>query len=378
MSPASTATGIIDDPHDVKGVASTAELEATLTWWRETMPTRFRDPKRPRRILVMQRLHERDLTAEMVKEGATVLCLPMRYERAHPYRYRRDWRTEEGSCSCPTATQPRPRAAGDAPRPSADRRPAPAAPRARRRRHLPRGVAPAALDRAPARGQYAISVDAAFKGTDASDYVVIQVWYTLGPNHFLVDQVRGRMDFVQTVAALTGVCTKYPKALLKLIEDKANGPAIVATLKPKFSGLVEVTPDGSKGRPRAHSVEPLFAGGNVVPRSGRRALRRRPPRRPVGARGEAGAARLPVGGRTTTRSTPSRSTWHVALGSYASRLKAAVDKANPPRPPTLPRNPCHVSSPPRARAVTVGTWHDPWTLTLSRTGRSLRTRPPTS
>ena len=44
----------------------------------------IRDPQHPRRILVMQRLHERDLTAEMVREGATVLRPPMRHERAHP------------------------------------------------------------------------------------------------------------------------------------------------------------------------------------------------------------------------------------------------------------------------------------------------------
>lgn len=324
---------IIDDPHDVKGVASTAELEATLTWWRETMPTRFRDPKRPRRILVMQRLHERDLTAEMVKEGATVLCLPMRYERAHPYRYRRDWRTEEGELLVPdrypaealerleTRLGPRQTAA------QLQQRPAPASGAIFREEWLQRHWV-----ELPPGGQYSLSVDAAFKGTETSDYVVIQVWYTLGPDHYLVDQVRARMDFVQTVAAMEAMCRRYPKAVRKLVEDKANGPAIVAVLKPKFSGLVEVTPDGGKVA-RAHSVEPLFAGGNVIFPD------------PAAARyddGRKGAPwvpalklellAFPVGANDDQVDALTQYLRHVALGSYASRLKAAVDKANPPRP----------------------------------------------
>lgn len=323
---------IIDDPHDPHGVASAAELDRTLTWWRETMPTRFRDPKHQRRILVMQRLHERDLTAEMIREGATVLCLPMRFERAHPQRYDRDWRTEEGELLVPdryptdalerleSRLGPRATAA------QLQQRPAPASGAIFREEWLQRHWV-----ELPPGGQYAISVDAAFKGTDTSDYVVIQVWYTAGPNHYLVDQVRARMDFVQTVAALEGVCKRYPKALLKLIEDKANGPAIVAVLKPKFSGLVEVTPDGGKVA-RAHSVEPLFAGGNVWFPD------------PVAARYEDGRRgapwvpaiktellSFPVGANDDQVDALTQYLRHVALGSYASKLKAAVDKANPPR-----------------------------------------------
>lgn|GEM_PF-414112 len=255
---------IIDDPHDPHGVASTAELDATLTWWRETMPTRFRDPKHPRRILVMQRLHERDLTAEMVREGATVLCLPMRYERAHPHAYPRDWRTTDGELLVPdrypadalarleTRLGPRATAA------QLQQRPSPAG----------GGIIKEAWIRywteLPPGGTWGISVDAAFKGKASSDPVCIQAWYTVGASHYLVDQDLGQCSFVETIAHLLAFCTRYPDALLKLVEDKANGPAIISTLEQQVSGLVAVNPGSDSKAARLAAVEPLFAAGNVL------------------------------------------------------------------------------------------------------------------
>lgn len=255
---------LVDDPHDPKGVASVAELEATLAWHRETMPTRFRDPKRPRRILIMQRLHERDLSAEMTREGAVVLCLPMRFEARHPHRWPRDRRTTEGELLVPERypeeavarleTRLGPRAAAA----QLQQRPAPAggavfkaAWMTRRWTEIPKG------------GSWGMSLDATFKDAKTADFVVIQVWCTVGPDHYLIDQVRGRWDFVETLRQFLALAAKYPQALLKLIEDKANGPAILSVLKNKLPGLVAVEPFGSK-EARAQSTEPLFAGGNVV------------------------------------------------------------------------------------------------------------------
>lgn len=255
---------LIDDPHDPAGVASTAELDATLAWWRETMPTRFRDPKHPRRILVMQRLHEKDLTAEMIREGATVLCLPMRYERAHPHRASCEWRTQEGELLVPERypeaavarleTRLGPRAAAA----QLQQRPALAGGSVfkvewftRRWAEVPKG------------GTWGMSLDATFKDTSTADFVVIQVWCTVGPDHYLIDQVRGRMDFVETLRQFVALAARYPQALLKLVEDKANGPAILSVLKTKLPGLVAVEPYGSK-EARAQAVEPLCAAGNVV------------------------------------------------------------------------------------------------------------------
>jgi predicted phage terminase large subunit-like protein len=55
---------------------------------------------------------------------------------------------------------------------------------------------------------------------------------------------------------------KWPKAMLKLIEDKANGPAVVQLLRTRVPGILAVNPDGGKIA-RANAVSPAFESGNV-------------------------------------------------------------------------------------------------------------------
>ena len=57
-------------------------------------------------------------------------------------------------------------------------------------------------------------------------------------------------------------CKKWPSAERKLIEDKANGPALLDELQSEISGLISVQVEGSKEE-RVHLVTPLFEGGNV-------------------------------------------------------------------------------------------------------------------
>lgn len=48
----------------------------------------------------------------------------------------------------------------------------------------------------------------------------------------------------------------------KVVEDKANGPAVMDVLGKEVSGLVPFNPRGSKEE-RAISVTPYFEAGNV-------------------------------------------------------------------------------------------------------------------
>ena len=48
----------------------------------------------------------------------------------------------------------------------------------------------------------------------------------------------------------------------KLVEDKANGPAVIQELRHEISGLIEVNPEGGK-LARAHAVSPQVESGNV-------------------------------------------------------------------------------------------------------------------
>lgn len=110
------------------------------------------------------------------------------------------------------------------------------------------------------------SWDATFKATDSSDYVVGQRWAVRGQDRFLIAQSRARRSFTSTIAELeawekdTMVGSKW--VYEKLIEDKANGPAIIDTLKDRVKGIKPVTPVSSK-ESRARAVTPEIEAGHV-------------------------------------------------------------------------------------------------------------------
>ena len=104
------------------------------------------------------------------------------------------------------------------------------------------------------------SWDMAFKGNEDSAYVVGQKWGALGANRYLLKQTRAKMTFTTSLAAVGLLRTSDTEAII--IEDKANGPAIIDALKKKVGGVVAVQPRGSK-EARAHAVAPLVEAGNV-------------------------------------------------------------------------------------------------------------------
>jgi predicted phage terminase large subunit-like protein len=80
---------IVDDPHSVKTAESDAEREESLRWFTETLPTRLNIPDRSAIVVIMQRLHQRDISGLIMDELAkdwTHLCLPMEYESARHCR----------------------------------------------------------------------------------------------------------------------------------------------------------------------------------------------------------------------------------------------------------------------------------------------------
>ena len=92
---------ILDDPLSAENANSEAEREKVNLWFREALPTRLNNPDTSSIIVVMQRLHERDVSGLILAEklGYEHLMLPMRFEpdRADPY----DWRTEDGELLFP-------------------------------------------------------------------------------------------------------------------------------------------------------------------------------------------------------------------------------------------------------------------------------------
>lgn len=130
-------------------------------------------------------------------------------------------------------------------------------------------------------GKWLDSWDMAFKATDSSDYVVGQRWCRVDANRFLVAQTRARMPFTKTLTRvkvwsgepldehelldqlgrITPPCNEYVHR--RLVEDKANGTAIIDVLKEKIPGLIPVNPTTSK-EARARAVTPECESGNVL------------------------------------------------------------------------------------------------------------------
>jgi predicted phage terminase large subunit-like protein len=106
-----------------------------------------------------------------------------------------------------------------------------------------------------------ISVDCAFKGNEQSDYVVLQAWGKLGNDFYLVDQLRDRMDFTETLKAIRAFVSRNPEFRTVLVEDKANGPAVINTLQKEIVGIVPFEPKGSK-ESRVSSVTPAIESGH--------------------------------------------------------------------------------------------------------------------
>ena len=281
---------ICDDPHNVQEVESDSVRKTTLDWWDVVMSTRVNDPKTTAMVVVMQRCHQQDLSGHLLEQGGWEhLCLPAEYEgpsrttsigfsdrrttigellwkeRFGPQEIE-DLKRKLGSYAAAGQLQQRPSPLGGGifkrhwwrywQPPGASLPPVVV--------QLPDGTYQSihAVYR-PMRGVEQIeSWDCSFKDLETSDFVVGQVWGRVGADFFLGDQVRDRMDCPTTVRAVRELSERYPGSLAKLIEDKANGSAVIQMLKHEIEGILPVNPEGGKVA-RAMAVSPLIEAGNV-------------------------------------------------------------------------------------------------------------------
>jgi predicted phage terminase large subunit-like protein len=282
---------IVDDPHKPQDILSgalsssviRADCENTYQWWTQTMATRLIAAPgiRPVRVVIMQRLHEADLTGKLQKEFGDEyehLMIPQRFEpdrkcitvlkrdpeTKEPVKIWEDPRTEPGELMCPERMNEefcngRKKELGSKGYAAQEQqRPTPSGGGVFKRewfkfyKSLP----------AKAYRNLLQSWDCSFKDLVTSDFVVGQVWAQYGPDYYLLDQVRDRMTFSGTLIAVNTLSGKWPRAHLKLIEDKANGTAVIDVLKNKISGIVPVSPLGGK-EVRANACEPIVEAGNV-------------------------------------------------------------------------------------------------------------------
>lgn len=106
------------------------------------------------------------------------------------------------------------------------------------------------------------SWDMNFKDGSSNSFVVGQIWGHRGADRYLLDQVRGHLDLPDTIREVRNMTRQWPQANAKLIEDKANGPAVMQSLRKEIPGMIAIMPDGSK-EARAHAASPAVESGNV-------------------------------------------------------------------------------------------------------------------
>lgn len=282
---------VIDDPHNVIDGESEAIRESTILWFKEVIPSRLNDPKTGSIVVVMQRIHEGDVSGEALKQAGYIhLCLPMEYEQKamviSPIGFN-DPRTEEKELLWPERigrqeVESYKKSLGSyAYAGQYQQRPVPRG-GGMIKRHWwrywkPKGrELPSILVKMEDGSFFSCPIidlpekfnikiqswDMSFDDTENSSFVVGEEWGQWVADRFLLDQIREQMDFPKTLEAFIDLNIKHPDTSHKLVEKKANGAAAIKTLQRKISGIVPREPDGDKIA-RLAAVSYLIESGNV-------------------------------------------------------------------------------------------------------------------
>jgi predicted phage terminase large subunit-like protein len=108
------------------------------------------------------------------------------------------------------------------------------------------------------------SWDMAFKDGMGSDFVAGHCIGRKGANKYLLGRVCERLSFSASKTRVENEHARAPftyKTIAVLIEDKANGPAVLDALENDVPGLTAISPQGGKVA-RANAVQPQHEAGN--------------------------------------------------------------------------------------------------------------------
>ena len=258
-TPTGAATGeryeifICDDPHKALEAYSQSSKDRVWQWYSETMSTR--GGRSPRQCIMHQRLAEDDLIGRILANEDLnkweVLNITMEYEKTK-YLWtstnilpNRDPRTKEGELMWPSKynldyVNDKKKVLGDRGY-SAQFRQTPVGKEGgivkknylRFYSFVTKQLLISSMD-------YLIgSWDLTF-GDTGDSYCVGQVWGRKGPDKYLIDQYRGKWDFPNQVRFMRQMREDYPQIRGVLVEKKANGDALISTLKKEVPGLVPV------------------------------------------------------------------------------------------------------------------------------------------
>lgn len=288
---------VIDDPMNVDEHPTIEALDAITSWYDKRMSSRFNDQEMGAMVVIMQRLHDNDLAGHILAMDKAQannpdwrpfkhVCLPSEFEPDNASEF--DRRTTQGELLFPAKFskqviaqakivlgnqydaqhQQRPvsAAGGIFPMrflrfwipPGLDYVPAPWFEKDEKGNDVPcvQGELPRTYD------LQLQSWDLAFKDLKTSDFVCGQLWARRLTAMYLITQSYGHFGVTRTIEEIKNMSLSYPLATSKIIEDKANGPAVIELLQDQLFGVTAETPFGSKVA-RAWAVEPYVRAGNV-------------------------------------------------------------------------------------------------------------------
>jgi len=278
---------VVDDPHNANEVESDLVRQGTLEWWDQSMSTRLNDPKTGAYVVIMQRLHESDLTGHVLSKDTgnwVHLCLPMRFEsdrkcitpwyvdnREEGELLVEDRFGEDEVASLESALGPF-AAAGQL-----QQRPKPKGGGIIKRdwwvlwdetvssgEGLRKNVFPPF--------EYVIaSLDTAYTTKQENDYSAMTIWGVWTDRQenqriMLIYAWQDRLEFPQLVKKTVEVCNKFKVDKL-LIESKAAGLSVAQELRTHFAredwGIQLVDPGRGDKVARTYAIQHLFAEGMI-------------------------------------------------------------------------------------------------------------------
>lgn len=270
-------TAILDDPISADQSLSDAERTTANNWIDATLRSRLNDPATGAIILVMQRLHQLDPTGFLLEQEPgiwTHVRIPLEAEEDESWEYpisKRVVKRKAGEVLMPerfppaTVEQLRSRRlvfAGQY-----QQRPAPIEGNLIKRNEVryyggidprtgqPDEKLPDNFDRT------ILSVDCSFKDSVASDYVCISVIGIKGRRRYVLNIVNQHLEAAATEAEIHRQRDTYRPVNAVLVEDKANGPAVIQRLKVNIPGVIEINPLGGKTA-RMFAAAPEWQAGD--------------------------------------------------------------------------------------------------------------------
>ena len=109
-----------------------------------------------------------------------------------------------------------------------------------------------------------MSADLSFGGKKSNnDPCCLGVFGRVGANHYLIERVKKKLSFTETLDAIRLLCGKYPMMKKKIIERKANGQATVEVLNREIGGFVEFDPGAKSKVERFNLITPYIEAGNL-------------------------------------------------------------------------------------------------------------------